>query len=615
MNKYLKRLGAITLGVALSIGLGVFSNAKIAKSAKADSTITFNTTNSQITATGTDKKLTQDGVTLTFSNITGVSASDVQNAKNATIISTAIPGPITSVKIYNCKTTSSKTDGGFTVYGGTSASAITTSIKVVSGLSNTASDQLITFAGEYTYFKVVNGSDRVLKHSKIEINYGTSSDPIESISISGSMSKTTYYVGESWSAAGLTVTAHRESGNTANVTDNVTWTFNPATPATTVTSVVATATLDSFSASSSAQSVTVLRPNPIQAIYTKAADAAVDVYGYYVGFLDGTGPVIMDGEYGVVIYNKTADVSGYTENTTILHVTGKVTIYKGLYEIGGTISMTDVTSSVTDANRPDAPVIYSSVGGETADYASRLTTVTGKVKSITVKHKNSDNSYTEIPAADYLWDGAGDDTKGDATIIMTVGSTDIQVFYKMAAQNATDGGKLVTALSSQEDITVKGFTGWYNTFQVQMNGLVEAVYGYTADEFAQDLLDQTDAVCVNYVDGVSNFNAFKTALQAIWSDLASADKYPSLPNEEKTKLAEADPEHGSTVVDQAIARYEYLTGKYGLSQFINGRTISAQPISPLEAMDNWFMPLMIIACGSCLAFVGLIIIRRKRLVK
>lgn len=421
----------------------------------------------------------------------------------------------------------------------------------------------------------------------------SSTDPLESITVSGSMTKTSYYVGESWSSAGLTATGHYESGASKDVTSTATWSFNPTSPALSVTSVVATATIGTISGNSSAQSVTVSKTNPIQVLYTKSASAAVDVYGYYVGFLDGTGPVIMDGEYGIVVYNKSADVSGYTEGVTILHVTGSISIYKGLYEVGSaTISVASGTYDV-----PSTPVVYATNGNETYEYASRLTTVTGTAT---------------------VTSGSFDDAAGtnDIKMSFTVGTKSVQVFYKKAAQTADADAfaAMKQAVTDSTEITIKGFTGWYDGFQVQMNGYIPPAEDYTAEEFSQDLLDQTDAVCEDYDDVTNNHDA----IEAIWSNLASNDKYPSLPADQKTILAEAARDESGTVVEQAMARYDYLTGKYNLSNFINGRTPVAFAAPSTISSDNNLNSTMsivvvaVIAITSLSAIGVLLVIKRRK---
>lgn len=52
---------------------------------------------------------------------------------------------------------------------------------------------------------------------------------LSSIEIGGTPSKTSYYIGDAPSAEGLTVNAVYSNGSKADVTDNVTWTFNPET--------------------------------------------------------------------------------------------------------------------------------------------------------------------------------------------------------------------------------------------------------------------------------------------------------------------------------------------------------------------------------------------------
>ena len=334
----------------------------------------------------------------------------------------------------------------------------------------------------------------------------------------------------------------------------------------------------------------------IQALYSKGAGEYVDTYGYYVGFLEGTGPVIMDGEYGIVIFNKTADVSSYTANETILHVTGSISIYKGLYEIGSA-SMSAATS-VPEDNVPATPVVYAAQGGETPDYASRLTTVTGT---------------PTVTSGDITKDAGTD--KNDITMSFDLGGgKSVQVFYKVAAQTAsTDAyAALQTAVEGEAEITIKGFTGWYEDFQVQMNGYVPAAEDYTAEDFAQELLDLTDAVCEGYEEGDNNHDA----LVAIWSTLAGADKYPSLPSEEKTILAEAErDEHGSTI-EQAMARYDFLTGKYNLNNFINGRTpVAARGNFDFsnEANSNTTMIIIVaIAAVSAISLAALLVIKKRK---
>jgi len=89
-----------------------------------------------------------------------------------------------------------------------------------------------------------------------------SADSVNSISISGSMTKTTYNQGDAWDPTGFTVKAYYASAPSTpvDVTNNagLSWSYNPATTASTsTTSVTCTASFGGKSDTSSAQSVTV----------------------------------------------------------------------------------------------------------------------------------------------------------------------------------------------------------------------------------------------------------------------------------------------------------------------------------------------------------------------
>lgn len=64
---------------------------------------------------------------------------------------------------------------------------------------------------------------------------------LSSIEIGGTPSKTSYHIGDTPSAEGLTVNAVYSNGSKADVTDDVTWTFNPETIAEGTKQVTATA--------------------------------------------------------------------------------------------------------------------------------------------------------------------------------------------------------------------------------------------------------------------------------------------------------------------------------------------------------------------------------------
>ena len=334
----------------------------------------------------------------------------------------------------------------------------------------------------------------------------------------------------------------------------------------------------------------------IKSIYGQLDNASVEqFYGYYVGFLEGSGPMLMDGSDGIMLYNSSADVSGWTEGETIVHVTaGTVSVYNGLYEVKG------YTASTVSSADVSTPATHISTGSETALEANRLTNATGYVSATP-----SSGSFDNDPAT------------SDIKFDFTVGSHTFSVFYKKAGQTADVINVLKDSLANQTQVTLKGFTGWHNAFQLTMNGIVEASESYTAEMFAQDLLDQTDAVCVNYVDGKSSYSEFKAAFETIWSDLNSNDKYPSLPSDQKTILAEADRVEDGTVVERAMFRYDFLTGKYQLSEFINGRTPIVPAGSYVASYENNLsssssITIIVIVAVASMTLLGVTLVLRKR---
>lgn len=626
MNKILTKVTALCVGLAMVAGVGVTVGSKAVSEAKAAEGDTVATFSSAAVVGGTATGYTSYSDSDWDLNIGGnkVSAGWNKNASNArqvgstfaidsTSVTATTYGWVASTKAKQSNVgklefsyTSGSGNGSGKLWLGYSTDGTTyTKVTLTTGTQGAACGSTnTTYSYEFdtiesAYYAIIvtggaSGSAFRFDSVTAKLIEGSTGTPkvLENLSLTGSMTKTAYYVGEAWNPSGFSVVANYDDDSHPDVTSSVTWSYSPASPALNVTSVVATATFGGKSISSSAQAVSVSRTNPIQVLYTQQSGASVDVYGYYVGFLDGTGPVIMDGDYGIVAYDKTADVSTYTVNETILHVTGSVTIYNGLYEIKSpTIS---VASGTYDA--PDTPVVYATAGGETAEYASRLTTVTGTAT---------------------VTSGSFDSDAGTADIKMnfTVGSKTVQVFYKKAAQTADADAfaAMKQAVTDGTEITVKGFTGWYNGFQVQMNGYIPAAVDYTAEIFAQDLLDQTDSVCTGYEEGDNNHDA----LVAIWSNLASNDKYPSLPSDQKTILAEAERDESGTVVEQAMARYDFLTGKYSLSNFINGRTPIVPAGSYVPSYENNLsssssIAIIVIVAVASMTLLGVTLVIRKR---
>ena len=119
------------------------------------------------------------------------------------------------------------------------------------------------------------------------VNITVKSGDLQSVTVSGSMSRTNYATGSAWEKDGLIATANYSTGYALNVTDLATWSYSPASASSTsITSVVATATYESKSDSTEAQAVS---------IYNGAAFQFEKNWENYKSKLGGYGAVTLAG--------------------------------------------------------------------------------------------------------------------------------------------------------------------------------------------------------------------------------------------------------------------------------------------------------------------------------
>ncbi|MDD7227842.1 MAG: bacterial Ig-like domain-containing protein, partial [Firmicutes bacterium] len=179
-------------------------------------------------------------------------------------VTTSLSVSPTSWKGYNTETlnianftvtaTTTATDDGYVFQGigfGTGDEFVARDATFSSGNPLT-SDTRLQWKAKYP--TTAGGSEYLYAGVDLTVN----EDTLSSISVSGSMTKTKYYTSESWDPTGLSVTATYASGATSSIdSSEITWTYSPESPAIGVKSVVATATYNGKTASSSDQTVTV----------------------------------------------------------------------------------------------------------------------------------------------------------------------------------------------------------------------------------------------------------------------------------------------------------------------------------------------------------------------
>lgn len=580
MNKFFAKIAGITAGLALvaSAGVALASHAEV-KGAKADAaTMAPGTNGSACTVNG------KDGIKVGTSKKGGDMTITVgSGATSLSFYAAAWKGANVSLNLTMTVGSAATTSFALTADNGVSnnspftLSGTESSYLFTTDLSGVTSESVITLATSTTKrFVIWNATYEVGGGEQ-----GDTYDVVDSVE-HGSLDKTSV-------KEGATLNATITPDDNYAVPDSVSVTMGgSSTPFTYNNGVV---TVENVTGDVEI-SGSCIKANPIQALYSKAKGATISgFYGYYVGFATGSGPIVMDGAWGMMLYNSSQDVSGWTEGETIIHVTaGTIDVYNGLYEVKS------YTCETVESADISAPVTHTTTGDESAQEANRLTNASGKVAAAPTK-----GNFTQEPGA------------SDVQFTYTVGSKTFTVYYKKAAQTSEVLAVLADSLENETEITIKGFTSWYNAFQVTMTGIVAAAEGYTAEDFAQDLLDQTDAVCGGYKEGDNN----KTALEAVWSDLQGVTKYPALPAEEKQALAEADADASGNVVERALARYEFLCVKYGLGQFINGHDnipVGRYVVPGTTTIDSnvAVAVVAIVAIASISAIAVVLVIKRRR---
>lgn len=151
-------------------------------------------------------------------------------------------------------------------------------------------------------------------------------------------------------------------------------------------------------------------------------------------------------------------------------------------------------------------------------------------------------------------------------------------------------------------------------------------FGYSKEAFARDLLKLTKGLCNSSYDGVTNNH---DALASIWGTLSGSDYYDGLSGEEQAALvsaagdssvvvpttnAEIDAMSDADALKAALYRYDYCTAKYGLENFITGRTSPAYVTSAvkLASQDNTGVVLTITFVAVALVAAAFVVFGLKK---
>ena len=347
-------------------------------------------------------------------------------------------------------------------------------------------------------------------------------------------------------------------------------------------------------------------PNLIQRMYSLSAGTKARAVGYYVGSV-ANGPIVANGEYGILLYGGTAPES-WVVGETVVAVDGSMSIYQNLYELNVSgLSDDNIVSDQSVLSSVAAPVtliLDENVDLTDLSIANRKTSVTGLVSSI-VQNK------AEVE------DASSVDLGVDLSVYVTVGDSQVLVYMKKNSYTSDQVNDIFEGKTNP--ITIEGFSSFYKTFQLSFVDIVKASETYTANDFAADLLAKVAEVCGEY--GTINLNDNESALKLVWSELSGSSYYLQLSQEEKEVLADASragdlPEGTATDLNKAVELYDYLCGKYGLGNFITGRTpMSFNASGNFAKITNNSAIIAMVAVSSAVivgAFLAVYLKNKKR---
>ena len=338
-------------------------------------------------------------------------------------------------------------------------------------------------------------------------------------------------------------------------------------------------------------SLIIKNENSVEKVYSQSQGTLTfDVYGIYVGLANGNTPMIMNGEFGMMLYGSTSNSSWIVGETVLKASKPKLAIYNNLYEL----------------NKPSLSIVSDEETIEKEIYPIKTYTITGEETSsdltLANRYSNAAGVITSMNRTSFS-------SSSDLSANMLVNNKTINIFVKkntVITQEIFDAMK--DSLDNQTPITIEGFTSIYNTtFQLSLVKIVEKDVSYTAENFASDFMSLTNSVCLN-----ENGNNY-SSLTPIWMKLESSEYYLKLSSEQIDILINTTYFSESTsTIELAMKRYDHIVEKYGLNNFIK-RAITPSSRSILNnTIDNNFLNIFAILIPASTVAIGLLILKKKK---
>lgn len=606
MKKKNKVIPVLLTGIALAIGIAI-SNAVIQNSfvldeAKASSTYSTTITSKVWEAYGSQ---TLSGVSWTAAATGGAYwgydatkgqqfGSSGAPAKPLTLSTSGISGAISSITIGTSGASSVAATLGVTVGG----SAFGGSAKTI-----TSSNVAYTFTGSASgdiVFTWTQTSSKALYLKSISIEYSTK--VLSNISVTGTLSKTSYYVGESFSPVGLTITANYSDTSSDNVTANCTFSPNPLTIETTsVTAsytelgVTKTATIDGLTVNTRNLASISVSTNPSKMNYI-IGESFSSTGMVITATYDAGDPVVGYTNYS---YSPTAALGTAGAKTITITSLDNASITTSLIvQVTSSQSMS-ITVTDTGATISGYQTKTFSKNGSTFVIANIINT-SGNIQM----QANTFSMHNSTALAGYL---------SKITIHKASGTPTSMTLYSGTAsqESSTSGGTACVFNSSTNTFSWDINASLKHTYFRLFNLLGSGTMTFSSIDIEYLLPPAVDDDAIAYgtsflsatASGCST--ASSATLSGVWADLESS--YNALSSDAKAYLTSLTPNASGNDAEHAVARYIHIITKYGEATFVDfmNLDIQAAPTASniLDINSNDFLPLI-----SVIGIIGLTVI-------
>lgn len=625
MKKKTKAIGFLITGAALAIGIAV-SNGIIRDSYVADNGIIetraatgnyvinfWNSTNLSDTSTSTeiDTSYVNGKSSAAITSVSSVTRA-YQERKGGIGLGSSktpaagftlnLPTNVTSAHVYAANWTG--TEAPTLSVGG--ATAQTVSLGNSSITADTVIDDLTPYAYSFASTNAVVFSSATKRLVIYQIVLNPVSKTLQSITVSGTLARTSYYAGESFDPAGLTISANYDDESSADVTSECTFSPDPLTAG--VTSVTAsytegevteTANIGGFSVSTrSVTSISVLT-NPTKTSYT--IGQSFDPAGMKIRAVYNVGPT--NDDYVAYTYAPTSVFDSLGEKTITITST----------ENAGISTQLVVTVSEVSAG------IYT-IASNTTTYTDPLNPA---LLSISKSDSNLDNlTFSNIsnvrlgasPNTSAIMIGANKTTGGSFTITLPTGLYAANVKFSGLSVgedattptlkinngvNFTYNGSNVETLKPYSNSLIISTLGtsriWASSIEIT------AVLASTAAlDFGTHFLAKTAAECstLSVSQGTWNY------VQSVYENAASAVQ---------NIVKVADSDENGTDLEKAIARYTYIASKYGYADFMNlGISSSSNNANEIGENTHNVAIILIVSLVGASVLVGYRLMPKKK---